>query len=214
MYRWLMALFDWNGTLIDDVRIVYKSVEEIFKTYGLKPPSVETYRNEIVANFMQFYSKYGIPEYATKEDLNKIRKRVLMEYWDSAKLHDNAVATIKELKRQGLKIRIVSGEVPEILEKRLKTFGIKYLFDVVKGGAWGHKEKALSETLKEFNLNPEQAFYVDDTFDGIGAAKNTGLATFGWTKGYHSLKLIKNAKPDFIISSMNELRNIILKNPR
>lgn len=209
MNRWKMAIFDWNGTLIDDPWIVFKSVEEIFKTYGLNPPTIEQYRDEIVADFMQFYRKYGIPGKATKEDLNKIRKRVLEEHWNEVKLHDGAIAMIEELKKLGLRIGIVSGEVPEILDKRLETFGIRHLFDSVKGGAWGYKEQALTETLKEFNLTPKEAFYLDDTFDGIGAAKSTGLATFGWTKGYHSIALVKKAGPDFLIYSMEKMLDII-----
>lgn len=209
MNRWKMAIFDWNGTLIDDPWIVFKSVEEIFKMYGLEPPTIAQYRDEIVADFMQFYRKYGIPGKATKEELNEIRKRVLEEHWNEVKLHDGAVAMIEELKKLGLKTGIVSGEVPEILDKRLETFGIRHLFDSVKGGAWGYKEQALAETLEKFNLTPEQAFYLDDTFDGIGAAKTAGLATFGWTKGYHSIALVKTAEPDFLIYSMEEMLDII-----
>lgn len=203
------AIFDWNGTLIDDVWIVHQSVIAIFESYGLKPPALKRYRNEIVADFMLFYLKYGIPSGTTKEELNKIRKKVLEERWNEVELHKGAAQTVKELKKIGLKIGIVSGEVPEILKKRLETFGIGHLFDSVKGGAWGHKEKSLAETLKKFGLKPKEAIYVDDTFDGITAAKNVGMAAIGWTKGYNSKRLVKKANPDFIADSMSKVKKII-----
>ena len=46
-----LAIFDWNGTTIDDLPVVYASVREIFRTYGVPAPTFEDFKLKI----LQFY---------------------------------------------------------------------------------------------------------------------------------------------------------------
>ena len=56
------AVLDWNGTLLNDLPLVYRSVCQIFATYGLPAPTLEQYRTEMSQEWMKFYLNYGIPK--------------------------------------------------------------------------------------------------------------------------------------------------------
>lgn len=210
-----LAIFDWNGTTLDDLPVVYGSVREIFRTYGLPAPSLDEYREEITTDFMKFYEKHGLIG-AKPEDLNAIRKRYLAEHGHDAKLHKGAKDLIELCRNIGLQTAIVSAEIPEVLEKKLSEFGIFPLVDRITGGAYD-KPKALIETLDFLGVQAEKAFYLDDTFDGLMAAKSVGITTIGFCNGYNSRKRIMYAEPDFPnahfpqILTHADVREIILR---
>jgi phosphoglycolate phosphatase len=207
--RWQTGIFDWNGTLLNDLQtVIYGSITEIFRTYGLKAPSLDTYRNEICSDFMPFYWKYGIPKTVTGEELNKIRKVYLNAHSREIMLQRGARDLIVTCRRADMQTAIVSGEITEVLEDNLRRFRIIGFFDSVRGDA-RNKEEALIATLDELGTKAEDAFYVDDTFDGLTSAKNVGLDTIGVTIGYGSIERIKAANPTHIVNSLDELRTMV-----
>jgi len=203
-----LAMFDWDGTLFDSFTLSYNSAVEIFRRFSLPPPPEETYRDEISANFIEFYRKYGIPPEITHDKLNEIRKRFFLQHWQGAVLNDAAEKVLLECKNLRILTAIVSAEVPAILNSRLTELKLLPLIDRVRGGAWP-KENALRETLEFFKVEAGNSFYADDTFDGMLAAKKVGIVTVGCTWGYNSKQHIMSANPDFIIDSLEELIEII-----
>ncbi|MEK7115289.1 MAG: HAD family hydrolase [Patescibacteria group bacterium] len=211
MSKYRLAVFDWNGTLLNDLSLVYASVQKIFRVYKLTPPTLEQYCNEISADFMQFYWSHGMPQYVTKDDLNKIRQDFFTLHWNNVFLNNDVYAILGFIIGRGLNISITSGEESSVLEERMKQFSLKPLFDLVRGSAW-NKEVVLKETLQYFNILPSEAVYIDDTFDGITAAKNVGMDTIGFTGGYNSRERILVANPNFIIDSLDEIIRLSIFN--
>lgn len=205
-----LLILDWNGTAFNDKRVVYRSVKTIFETYGVKPPARKQYFEEITADFMKFYWKYGIPKTATGDDLNKIRKTYLEAHWNEAKLNKGLETLLDWCVYKLIRTAIVSAEVEEVLKKRMESFRLNIYLDRVKGSAW-NKEEAFVEILDYFGVKAEEAVYVDDTFDGITAAKNVELKTIGFTKGYNSVSRIKLAEPDFMVSRLAQIVGMILE---
>ena len=209
---WEVAICDWNGTLLNDLPLVYESVRNIFKSFKLTPPSLETYRSEIGTDFLKFYRKYGIPVDAESELLNSLRKKFFEENNKSADLSDGAQELLDSFRRFDLKIGIVSGEAPNYLDRRLKHFGIRKYFDFVYDGV-KNKEQKFLEITNLHEVPPEKMFYIDDSFDGISGAKKIGLETFGFIHegSYNTAEMIKKAGPGYEISSLLEVIPIISK---
>ncbi len=58
------------------------------------------------------------------------------------------------------------------------------------------------EAARQINVNPKQCVVVEDTPNGILAAKRAGMYVIGITSTYSEKKL---EKADFVISSFSEL---------
>ena len=209
--KWKVAIFDWNGTLCNDFPLVYKVVEAIFAAYNLTPPTPAEYRNEIEADFIKLYHKYGIPQHVTAQYLNnEFRKKILEKYWNSIRLQKNTKFVLSNCKELGLKCAIISGEMSQILKKRLDYFGIAKYFDYVAADAYlKPKTELMKMAIKEIRVKPKEVFYVDDSCDGIKSAKEVGIATIGFTCGYYSKRRIISAEPDFTIDDLKEIIEII-----
>ncbi len=206
-----LAIFDWNGTLLDDLPIAYGSVLEIFGRYGIPPPSIDTYRAEITTRFMDFYRAHGIPKTATPYDLNAIRKEYFAIHGYQADLHVNAKETLMLCKVLGMQVAIVSAEIADVLEQRVRDFELTPFIDHIAGSAYD-KEQALIAALDRFGVPAEEAFYLDDTFDGLMAARNVGIITFGFCGGYGTRDRIRAAKPDFPdIATHNDMGRILVR---
>ncbi len=191
-----LCLFDFNGTLFDDLSVVYGSVAKIFRRYGLKPPTLDEYRDEITADFMKFYYNHGIPAGVTAKDLNAIRKEYLEAHWSEPRIHIGAERSLILCKRMGMKTAIVSAEMQNVLEKRLQDLKMIPCLDLIVGSAY-KKQEALLSVLDRLETRAEEAVYVDDTFDGITAAKEIGIKTIGFCNGYNSRRRIFEAGPDY-----------------
>lgn len=205
MRRWRLAISDWDGTLFNSLGLVYGSVVEIFATFGLNPPSLETYRNEITADFMKFYWKHGVPQNATGDELNKIRKRHFEKHWQDARLNKGVKEWLEAMRRMNTPVAIVSAEIPEVLTRRLTELELLPLISHVRGGAY-LKEEALREVLALFGVNPKDVFYLDDTYDGLMAAKAAGITAIGYNgdSRYNSTRRLQEAT-DIMVGSIPEL---------
>ncbi len=199
-----LLVCDWNGTLLNDLWLAYLSTEKIFEAFGVPVPTLREYQNEIESDFSKFYIQHGITNFDLNIN-NAIRTRVFEENWDRVQLHDPKTAKhiLMCMKRLGLKLAIVSAEIPEVLMRRVAQFNLGEVFDYVRGGAWP-KNKALAEVLVHFDVKPEEAFYIDDTHEGISIAKKLGMKTFGFTEGYNTRERIIDAKPTYVVSSLEE----------
>ena len=65
-----LVLFDWNGTLYDDVSDWFKAVRDVFSYFGKKPPTIKQYFAELQGDYLEIYQKRGIV--ISREELGKI----------------------------------------------------------------------------------------------------------------------------------------------
>ncbi len=208
MRPWKLGMFDWNGTLLNDLLIAYKAVTAIFQNFNLPVPSLEKYRGIDSEDVMNFYYSNGISRSATLDELNSIYRPVFTAHLHEASLAPHVELVLNQCKRLAIKTVIVSATKQETLKQQAAQFGIDSKFDRLCGGAW-KKEPVLRELIEEFKIDPKEAFYVDDTFDCLQAAKRVGVCTIGYIRGYNSFEKVVAANPDHIVDSFFNVMEII-----
>lgn len=208
-----LLVFDNNGTALDDLHFAYGSVEMIFSVLGLPVPTKEQYRNEIGADFMQFYWSHGVPRDITGEQLNVIRKLYYRGCQNSVRYRDDFEMLLHACVVVGMRVGMCSAEIPDVLRGCLDRAGLNVHFKsgMVRGGAWPSKTPFLMELAEWAGVPREQCAYVDDTDDGICAAQDAGYFTIGFAHptGYNSASRIHAAKPSLVVYSFEELRGVL-----
>lgn len=220
------VVFDWNGTLYDDLALAHGSVVEIFKTHNLFPPTIDQYCQEITAKFMDFYYRHGFKENFSggglkgdADALNAIKKKYYIENGHSnAEVRIDAPAVVLGLIFLGIKVGIVSAEIEFSLLNKLRKSDLSDLFGskFIKAGVYGDKAPILKEICQDMNVLPQgtiyvdDTLYVDDTFDGVDAARRAGLIPvgFGNKTGYNSESRLR-AATQFIIYEFSDLPVLI-----
>ena len=206
--RFELAIFDWNGTLFNDLSMLYKAIVAIFKHYRCKPPTLEECRDGLSHNWIEFYRKCGLPKSVTPEELREFRRNFVNNNWKGIGLFRDAKSAIVGCLKMKMKLAIVSAEQADFLLSRLSHHQLLSSFSEVLSQSYD-KKSAFLKVLKKLSIPAEKAFYVDDTADGILEAKEAGLATFGMTRGYNSPERIRAAKPTYVIDTLDEMVKIL-----
>ena len=124
MPKYKLVCFDVDGTLVDNVVYSWELFHEYFEVDMKKRNEMRDkyYNGEI--NYLQWAQHdigMWIKKGATRDEFFKAMKNL--------KLMNGAIETINELKKNGMKLAIISGSLNIILEKVLPNY--KELFDDV-----------------------------------------------------------------------------------
>ncbi len=205
MMRWKLAIFDWDGTLADTGEAAYLSVCAQFRTYGCEPPSKKVYLESINLKHKAFYHEHGIPETATREELNKLFMDGIEANIHLIKLRSHAREFLLECQKHAIPTVIVSGVSPErYVQKGIEVLGLTGLITHVRACATT-KIPELLEVCKRFGVEPQQSFYVDDSFQGVSAANIVGAFSIAIEGGFFEARELMRANPAMHISCFSEL---------
>lgn len=200
------VFWDWNGTLFADLPLMHLATKEIFRRFDLPEQPLAALRQHMGTNFTHFYYTHGIPKTVTREELNSIRSEVIAEHWDDsslAGLQEGAHEALTYCQEAELSSVIVSAERSDWIFPRLREYNLCQYFDDVKCEAHD-KQDVLAQALREFAIEPEDAIYIDDTPDGVGAAKALGMLTCAFGCGYAAPERLRQVKPTCVVYSLAE----------
>ena len=210
--RYDAIIYDWNGTLIDDVEISHEILCSLLDEYGLKRVSIDQYREAFTFPVVKYYEKVGFD--FTKYSFEEVAKKYVPLYaqkYVKCKLFDGAVEFIKKLKNLGLKQYLLSATQKDALQSQLEYFGIDNLFDKVVGTDNFHGKSKVEEgkdLIQKENLQGKKYLLLGDTEYDLEVGKKLGadvvLCDFG-----HRPKKSLIAVCDKVVSSFKELLNYI-----
>ena len=215
MYKYIF--FDLDGTLIDPKEGITKSVEYALNKFNIYVKSLDDLTvfigPPLKDSFMEFY-------HLNSDDADKAvvyyRERFRGVGLTECHLYDNVIETLFTLKEMGLKLVIATSKPEEFTIKILKNLNIFKYFDFVSGATFDGKrgEKAgvikyAIDSLKINNLNTV-LMVGDRKFDILGAHSNN-IDSCGVTFGYATCGELEEAKPNYLISDMLDLIEIVNK---
>lgn len=183
------VVFDCFGVLLLDV---HQSIAEKYPHKKLELADLEKQAN---AGFL------SSAEYLTQvsEAVNLPESDVQKYFLSEHQLNTALLATIKNLKRSGYKIGMLSNLGRGWIEKYLDE-ATRSLFDeiVISGDVGMYKPyPEIYELLyQRLNLRPAEVFFVDDRLENVEAAKMIGMEAVQFTE---NIKLER----DFTLSSIN-----------
>ena len=209
------VLFDIDGTLVDSVGAYLEVARVAARAHGLQV--TESHVRHSLATGSNFW-KGVVPE--NRHDADGMMKalsahagrewpRVLREH---GKVFDGLAQTLDAIKRLGIRLGIVSGARPEVLDL-LREDGILDRFDSIVLGADVSRRKpdpeGILKCLKDLGVAPDAAVYVGDTPVDIQASRAAGVCAVGVLTGAGNSAMLSMHWPDRLISSHARLAEIV-----
>ncbi|MCD6523319.1 MAG: HAD family hydrolase [Candidatus Diapherotrites archaeon] len=200
-------LFDFGGTLTDYEYTDYtdKYIERYNEYCKVKHAKrIELSAKEVCGKWLKV--KVKDPE---RFLLRLNRKNVKM--WKKK----NALKVLRELKKRGYKLGIVSNCTSKANPIDAKRFGISRYMDVEvysrDVGVRKPKKKIYQVAMKKLGVKPKETAFVGDmVLEDIKGPKDAGIALTVLLKGRHT-KGMKGVKPDYTIKDLEELLGIFDK---
>lgn len=186
-----MTIFwDWNGTLLDDVDICIRCINQLLERRMLPPLSREKYLQIFDFPVKTYYEKAGFN--FQKESFDVVAEEFMdwyHEYLPEATLFPEAVNILTKFKNEGYRQIILSAMEHESLMQVLEEKEILPFFEVVAGisdiYANGKLERARA-LLKKLDLKGSDILLIGDTLHDLEVANDLGIRHILVADGHQS----------------------------
>lgn len=212
-----VVLFDLDGTLTDPKIGITTSVQYALGRMGIVEENLDKLTPFIgpplAGSFKEFYN---MTDDEAQQAIVYYRER-----FSTVGLYENIVYEgmrdlLEELQTQGKTMFVATSKPTVFSIKILEHFGLLHFFKAVIGseldGTRVEKSHVIEFVLSKIDDYDASTIVMvgDRKYDVLGAQEN-GLAVIGVSYGYGSYEELQEAKANYIVSSVTELREFLCK---
>ena len=210
------VIFDFDGTVADTGRGVFRCIKESIKKSGLPELSEESLRTFIGPPLHDSFIRECGVDFAQADILVKQFREVysvsgVFEF----DIYDGIEELLTLLNKEGVKTGIGSSKPQDFVKVILKSVNLEEKFDAIVGSdpktVESSKTEIISKCIEIFNL-PEGAkiLMIGDRMFDIDGAHSVEIPCAAVLFGYGSEKEFKEHQADYIVKDTKELEKIII----
>jgi phosphoglycolate phosphatase len=206
------VIWDWNGTLLNDVDFCRRIINRILVENNLPVLSLKKYREIFTFPVQNYYQAAGLD--FTKTSFEIMGKDFIDEYESkklSCSLFDNAIDVLSGIQKQGIGQSVLSAYLHDNLVSILEHYKLTKYFDNIIGldniyaGSKTHLGLSLVEKL---NIPKDQILFIGDTLHDAEVAEAMGVKSILIANGHQEKnKLLIN--DNFVLENLNQLRSFL-----
>jgi phosphoglycolate phosphatase len=207
--RYRHVIWDWNGTLLDDVVLCVDVVNAMLRARGMPEVATEAYRENFDFPVRDYYRKLGFDflaepfEALANEYISTYNSRVA-----ECALHPGVTQILEAVSRQGAEQYLLSAHEQRALAEALEHFGIAGWFREVVGQSDNHANGKIAAGLaliERLDLDPPRTVLIGDTVHDHEVASALGVDCILVCHGHHSRKRLA-AVHDRLLDTLAALR--------
>lgn len=199
-------IFDWSGTLVDDLPAVWRATNHVFTRAGLPEFTLEQFRAEFSLPFTGFYQRHMT--HVTPEQLEEWFHGHFRTVQDMVVELPHAREFLQFCRAREVRTFVLSTVHKDHFQRQADLTGFGQFIERPYLGVWD-KRKKIHELLSENKLTPTETLFIGDMQHDIETAKHGGVHSCAVLTGYNSLQQLRAAKPDLIVEHLGELRHIL-----
>lgn len=209
--RYSCIIWDWNGTLADDLEASLRSVNDTLSRRNMPTITVEQYHSYIDTPIIRFYEHLF--------DLDEVPMSVLSEEYQLGYrkyftgLQAGAEVLLKELKALGIPQVILTSSNRELIEKDTRDLGVREYFDDLLGAddfRAASKVQRGIDWIRAQSCPPENMVLIGDSLHDFEAAEAMGTKCILVTMGHQAEKELKTTGAP-MVHSFEELRELLFE---
>ncbi len=215
MKHYTYVLWDWNGTLIDDLQMNIDLENSMLKERNLPPlPSKEFYLENFDFPVLDFYHLIGYTfENESFEEVGEIYAAEYEKRLETTTLFPDAEKVLDALSKSGFKQVMISATEQKMLLSQVARYGINGYFESVLGTdnklGQSKVQTALS-WLRKNGIDPKTAVFIGDTLHDLETASALGCDCILTSRGHFSKKRLLSAGVP-VADSLDEVLEMLVK---
>jgi phosphoglycolate phosphatase len=197
------VIFDWSGTLVDDLPAVLQATNHVFRQAGKPELTLDQFRAEFCLPFEPFYERHlpGIPI----QQLERWFHARFREVQDLVEPLPHAREFLLWCRARGLRTFLLSTVHPDHWAVQAERTDFGRFIDRPYTGVWD-KRKLIHQILAENALAPGETVFIGDMQHDIETARHGGIRSVAVLTGFNKLDQLRAAGPDLIVEHLGELR--------
>jgi len=203
-------IWDWNGTLVDDVWLVVEIMNKMLKKRHLPGIDAKKYREIFDFPVTKYYLKLGFD--FSRESFEDLTVEFIDEYYDrfnECKLFAETKNVLQKIKDLGISQSILSASKEDVLIEKIKYYNIESFFCKIIGLENHYAESKIERGKKwiaDLHVNSREVLLIGDTVHDFIVSKHIGSDCQLIANGHNSRKKLE--KLDVCVAdSMQELIN-------
>ena len=210
------VIWDFNGTLIDDVDLVVQTMNGQLVRRGLAPVTVSQYRDAFGFPVEDYYRRMGMT--FDQESMAEFSAEFFAGYESqlaACPIYEGLSNAQARLAKAGLRQFVLSAMEERMLREALEALGIMDRFVAAYGLEHQEADSKVSrgrDLLADFDIRPETALLVGDTAHDADVAKSLGLACALVARGHQSRARLEETRHP-VYDDVEELMNALDLSP-
>jgi phosphoglycolate phosphatase len=203
-------IWDWNGTLLDDVEACMTSINRMLAVRNLPTISIDQYRDIFDFPVKNYYQTLGFDlQTENWDDMANEFHRHYAELSPNAELRNGIRNTLASIAELDIPMSILSACEINILERMLREHNIRNFFQFVFGLDNLYAASKLDRGIKlmqKLNIPPQEILMIGDTNHDYEVAQELGIHCILLSGGHQSDQRLNAAQ---LIKHPNELIHIL-----
>lgn len=203
-------IWDWNGTLLDDLWLSIKAINIVLNRYQLPEIHEEKYLEIFTFPVIDYYERLGFD--FEKQPFTVVGTEFIEEYTKrqlKPGLHHGARELMTCLKQNGITQSLLSAARQQMLDTLISHHQLDEFFIKVIGqdDHYAHgKTEAGKLWVDSLDVRPHEVLFIGDTLHDLDVAKAIGADCALIAGGHTSYRRLKESTA-FVFKDISELRS-------
>jgi phosphoglycolate phosphatase len=203
-------IWDWNGTLLDDVNMCVNVMNILLDKYSLPSLSCERYKQVFDFPVKDYYARLGFNfEELPFENVGHEFMDGYFKELPNSPLFPEVSVLLEEFKAMDMSQLILSAMEHNALEDSLTEKGIRPYFSIVQGidnHLANGKVELAKGLIKSSGFSAEESLFIGDTVHDLHVAQTIGSPCVLIAKGHFSKERLLN-EHDLVFDSLGDFMN-------
>ena len=199
-------IFDWSGTVVDDLGLVTSATNHVFNQYGKPAMDRETFRREFCLPYEGFYQKY-LPEADMKEVEAHFRNGFgISEALVTVLPHARELLHL--LKSRGYKLYVLSSMCEVAFASQAVELGLDHYFEKTYAGVLDKRE-VIGQIMSDHGMAQGNTVFVGDMTHDVETAHHAGIMSVAVMTGYNHAEVLSASQPSLLIKDLSLLNHLM-----
>lgn len=199
-------IFDWSGTLADDLAPVLQATNSIFRHFGRSEMTLDEFRHTFRLPFSGFYAEH-LPQ-ATEEGLEVLYERFFAGLQDNVTLLPGARQILDFCHSTHRRTFLLSTIKRNHFDTQAARLGVTDDFEHAYVEIMDKREK-IRDLVRTHALNPTETLFIGDMVHDIETARHGGVLDVAVLTGFDPLEKLLAAQPSVIVRNLGCLQILL-----
>ena len=195
-------IFDWSGTLVDDMGPVIEATNAVLGKYGIAPYDREGFRRGFRLPYREFYAEI-LPGISLEELESHFRPA-----FDAAVTPVTVLPHAREklewAQARGMRMFVLTSMDADAFLRQLHEFSMQDFFEKTYAGVLD-KRDLIDFIIETHGLDREETAFVGDMTHDIETARHGGISSIAVLTGYHHAEVLAAVRPDITVPDLGVL---------
>ena len=199
-------IFDWSGTLVDDLGPVIEATNAVLAKYDIAAFDREGFRRAFRLPYREFYAEQ-LPD-VPLEELEAHFRPAFDAAVTQVTVLPHAREKLEWCTALGIRAFVLTSMDTLAFERQMDDFGLRHHFEATYSGVLDKRE-VIHHILETHGLNPAETAFVGDMTHDVETARHGGVSSIAVLTGYNHAEILAAVRPDITVPDLGVLRTLL-----